>query len=170
MSTGPVTVARVTRPGHPFEGRELRELGRMRRHGALELILELPDGSKSMIPAAWTDHAEPATDGGGTPVGEPTLGRICDLLELTRIVAGLLPSAVSGVVDTDITEQVEACPGKETPDAEPARAEPSVAGAARRRPRRGGAAAGRRGRGGGGGAGPTDRGSGTALSAGGEPR
>ncbi|MDT3445733.1 MULTISPECIES: DUF5372 family protein [unclassified Pseudofrankia] len=158
----------MTRPGHPFEGRELRVLGRMRRHGALELILELPDGSKSMMPAAWTDQAEPAADGGGTPVGEPTLGRICDLLELTRVVAGLLPSAVSGVVDVDIREKVEACPRKEAPDAVPARAEPSVAGAARGRPRRGGAAAGRRGRGGGGAAGPADRGSGAALFDGGE--
>jgi hypothetical protein len=29
----------------------------MHRHGQLELILVLPDGSKSLIPAAWTDLA-----------------------------------------------------------------------------------------------------------------
>jgi hypothetical protein len=28
----------------------------MRRHGAVELLLVLPDGSKSLVPAAWTDH------------------------------------------------------------------------------------------------------------------
>jgi hypothetical protein len=29
----------------------------MHRHGQLELILVLPDGSKSLIPAEWTDLA-----------------------------------------------------------------------------------------------------------------
>ena len=30
-------------------------LGQRRRQGQLELLLVLPDGSKSLIPAAWTD-------------------------------------------------------------------------------------------------------------------
>ena len=42
------------RPRHPLAGRELRVLGGMRRHGRLELLLVLPDGSKRLIPAAWT--------------------------------------------------------------------------------------------------------------------
>jgi hypothetical protein len=29
--------------------------GSLRRHGRLELLLVLPDGSKSLVPAAWTD-------------------------------------------------------------------------------------------------------------------
>ena len=41
----PATVL-VTRPRHPLEGRELRVLGGMHRHGRLELLLVLPDGSK----------------------------------------------------------------------------------------------------------------------------
>ncbi len=49
------SVVVVTRRRHPLEGQSLRELGRMRRHGRLELLLVLPDGSKSLIPAAWTD-------------------------------------------------------------------------------------------------------------------
>ncbi|WP_131803182.1 DUF5372 family protein, partial [Parafrankia colletiae] len=73
-----VFTVRLTRPGHPFDGCELRVLGRMRRHGALELVLELPDGSKSMMPSAWTDHADPAADGEALPAEEPTLGRIAD--------------------------------------------------------------------------------------------
>ncbi len=135
----------------------------MRRHGALELILELPDGSKSMIPAVWTNQAEPAADGQEVPAGEPTLGRVTDLLDLTRIVASLVPSAVSGVVDADITGQVAACPRKEAPDAEPAAATPSAARTARGGARRGGAAPGRRGRGSGEPAGPADRDRGPAL-------
>ena len=30
-------------------------LGWMHRHGSLELLLVLPDGTKSLIPAEWTD-------------------------------------------------------------------------------------------------------------------
>ena len=48
----------VTRERHPLAGRELRVLGGMRRHGQLELLLVLPDGSKSLVPAAWTGWAE----------------------------------------------------------------------------------------------------------------
>jgi hypothetical protein len=158
-----VFTVRLTRPGHPFEGCELRVLGRMRRHGALELILELPDGSKSMMPAAWTDHAEPAADGESLPAEEPTLGRITDLLDLTWIVSSLLPRVVSEVVEADINEQVEGCPRQEAPDADPAAVEPAAAAppadrAARGGARRGGAAAGRGGRGGGRPARPADRG------------
>ena len=47
----------ITRVRHPLEGRELRVLGGMRRHGRLELLLVLPDGSKSLVPAAWTSAA-----------------------------------------------------------------------------------------------------------------
>jgi hypothetical protein len=48
----------ITRARHPLEGRSLPVLGRMRRHGRLELLLVLPDGSKRLIPQVWTD-AEP---------------------------------------------------------------------------------------------------------------
>ena len=56
---------RLTRPRHPFEGRPLPVLGSMLRHGALELLVVLPDGSKRLIPAAWTD-LEPAPGGDGS--------------------------------------------------------------------------------------------------------
>ncbi len=45
----------IIRPRHPLHGRELRVLGRMRRHGVRELLVEIPDGSKRLIPASWTD-------------------------------------------------------------------------------------------------------------------
>ncbi len=37
----------------------------MRRHGAVELLLVLPDGSKSLVPAAWTDAKASGADGEG---------------------------------------------------------------------------------------------------------
>jgi hypothetical protein len=68
----------ITRPQHPLVGRSLPVLGRMRRHGRVELLLVLPDGSKRLIPRAWTD-AEPDTP--DTPCGQAvTLGSLADLL------------------------------------------------------------------------------------------
>jgi hypothetical protein len=58
----------------------------MRRHGAVELLLVLPDGSKSLVPAAWTDADPPAADGAASAV---TLGSLSDLLQACDLVADL---------------------------------------------------------------------------------
>jgi len=88
----------ITRPRHPLEGRELRVLGGMRRHGRLELLLVLPDGSKRLIPAEWTSqHADGGAGHGGESAG--TLGSVADLL-----AASVLVSAFS-VRDRDEREQ-----------------------------------------------------------------
>ena len=81
----------VTRRRHPLEGQSLRELGRMRRHGRLELLLVLPDGSKSLIPAAWTDldRAADSTDTDADAV-VATLGSLADLLAGCVVVADLV--------------------------------------------------------------------------------
>ena len=80
----------VTRPRHPLAGRELRVLGGMRRHGRLELLLVLPDGSKRLIPAEWTSqHAAGAADGGAGHGGEGAgaLGSVADLLAASALVS-----------------------------------------------------------------------------------
>jgi len=81
----------VTRPRHPLEGRELRVLGGMRRHGRLELLLVLPDGSKRLIPAEWTSqHADGGAAGGGAGHGgwgAGTLGSVADLLAASVLVS-----------------------------------------------------------------------------------
>lgn len=63
----------IRRLGHPLHGRELRVLGGMRRHGAWELLVVLPDGSKRLIPASWTDLDSEA--GAEAADGPGTLGR-----------------------------------------------------------------------------------------------
>jgi hypothetical protein len=85
-----VTSVVITRRRHPLEGRSLRVLGRMRRHGRLELLLVLPDGSKSLLPAAWTDLDGAAADPGidGQP-GAATLGSLTDLLQAAAVIAAL---------------------------------------------------------------------------------
>jgi hypothetical protein len=83
-----VSTVRLTRPRHPFEGQPLPVLVRMRRHGEVELLVVLPDGSKRLVPAAWTDLEGPpgVTDAGGGPA---TLGSVADLLELSVLVSDL---------------------------------------------------------------------------------
>src|SRR5215211_3046048 len=86
---GRMTSVVVTRRRHPLEGLSLRELGRMRRHGRLELLLVLPDGSKSLIPAAWTDLGR-AADSTDTDTVLATLGSLADLLAACVVVADLV--------------------------------------------------------------------------------
>ena len=45
----------ITRPHHPFQGQSLEVLRQARMPGGLQFVLILPDGSKSLIPADWTD-------------------------------------------------------------------------------------------------------------------
>ena len=58
----------------------------MRRHGVLELLVVLPDGSKALMPSGWTDAQ--ATD---RVADAGTLGCLRDLLDAVRVVAALLP-------------------------------------------------------------------------------
>ena len=83
-----MTSVLVTRPRHPLQGRTLDVLGQMRRHGRVELLLVLPDGSKSLIPAAWTDLGD---DGNGPAeqVAALTLGSLADLLHADTLVSAL---------------------------------------------------------------------------------
>ena len=87
MTAAQPDTVRLTRPQHPFDGRQLPVLGSMRRHGAAELLVVLPDGSKRLIPAAWTDLESPLARHGGD--GPATLGAVADLLGLSVLVSGL---------------------------------------------------------------------------------
>lgn len=86
-----MTAVTITRRRHPLEGHTLRVLGRMRRHGTDELLLELPDGSKSLVPAAWTDLTADAGETDATA----TVGTVGDLLAAVAVVATLL-ARISG--------------------------------------------------------------------------
>jgi hypothetical protein len=71
----------------------------MRRHGAVELLVVLPDGSKTLIPADFTDAVAAVAE-----PGTATVGSVEDLVGLTVVVGSLLAlsssaSAVGGVVD-----------------------------------------------------------------------
>jgi len=80
-----VTTVTITRRRDPLEGHSLQALGRLRRHGGLELLVVLPDGSKRLIPAVWTD-----LDADGDRVeAAATLGALGDLLAACALVSAL---------------------------------------------------------------------------------
>ncbi len=77
----------ITRPRHLLHGLRLRVLGGMRRHGARELLVELPDGSKRLVLASRTDLDPAAGEQAGD--GPGTLGSAADLLGLSVLVSAL---------------------------------------------------------------------------------
>jgi hypothetical protein len=76
-----------------LQGKKLAILGWHHRHGKLQLTLVLPDGTKSFIPAAWTDldtgkaQDHQFTDKQSTA---RVLGSIFHLLHARKIVDALL--------------------------------------------------------------------------------
>src|SRR5947209_72958 len=89
----------ITRERHAFEGQSLAVVSSIRRRGVLLVLVVLPDGSRSLIPANWTDwNAEqarrtPADDAGGAH----DLGRLGDLLQLRKIIDALYDRPVESV-------------------------------------------------------------------------
>ena len=81
----------IIRPRHAFEGRLLEVLNTIHRKGELYLILVLPDGSKSMVRADWTDFVSVT---GPRPTlsvhATAKLGSVEDLLHARAITDALL--------------------------------------------------------------------------------
>lgn len=81
----------VTRAHHAYEGQSLAVHGRVHRHDRAHLLLVLPDGSRSLIPAAWTNlqpDEQVAVAGATPPIA--TLALLSDLLQARSIVDALL--------------------------------------------------------------------------------
>lgn len=79
----------LIRRRHPLEGQVLRVLGWSHRQGQLHLLLVLPDGSRSWIPAFWTD-LKTARDKAPAVIGSQTLASLNQLLHTRTIVDALL--------------------------------------------------------------------------------
>src|SRR5271167_1913643 len=96
------------RERHPFEGRVLLALGAVHRRGGALLLVVLPDGSRSLIPAGWTDLAampvaEPAA---ATEDGRPhSLARLVDFLHARTILDALLSRVPSPRPNPATTEE-----------------------------------------------------------------
>ena len=82
----------ILRERHPFEGRSLVVMSAIKRGGTLLLLLVLPDGSRSLIPASWTDWAGTAEDDSSSRSKhrDSCLASLTDLLHARGIVDALL--------------------------------------------------------------------------------
>jgi hypothetical protein len=94
----------ITRERHAFEGQSLAAISSIRRRGVLLVLVVLPDGSRSLIAAEWTDWSPEQADRTPADVGDGDhdLGRLGVLLHLRKII-----DALSG-------RHVESAPRKET--------------------------------------------------------
>ena len=83
---------RVVRNGHAFEGHELAVISRSKRGGQLYLLLKLPDQSRSLIPASWTDLQARADVGpiNGAAPPQALLATMEDLLKARNVIDTML--------------------------------------------------------------------------------
>jgi hypothetical protein len=77
----------IIRPAHPFEGKTLNLLGSTHRKNRLLLLLILPDGSKSLVPADWTNLN--CTSEFINNKETTTLGSLSELLQLRTVADAL---------------------------------------------------------------------------------
>ena len=96
---------KITRPHHPFEGKSLAVFGSRRQQGRLHLILVLPDGSRSLIPAEWTDVHGCATP----PTCNTGVASVEDLLRSRRVVDALQRRLATNVGETHNFNVESAC-------------------------------------------------------------
>ena len=79
---------------HPLQGQLLAVLGWTHRHGTLHLTVVLPDGTRSLIPAAWMDlqmHKDQKLPRKSKEQSKPSgLGSVLNLLHACKIVDALL--------------------------------------------------------------------------------
>ena len=125
---------KILRERHPFEGRVLQALGAVHRRGVALLLVVLPDGSRSLIPAGWTDLA-------AMPVAEPaaatengrlhSLARLVDFLHARTILDALLSRVPSPRPNPATTE--ESCRATDSGASRAARAAGNAGRAARPR-------------------------------------
>src|ERR1700730_5310985 len=88
----------ITRERHAFEGQSLAVISSIRRRGVLLVLVVLPDGSRSLIPANWTDwNAAQARRTPADDAGAQDLGRLGDLLHLRKVIDALYGRHVESV-------------------------------------------------------------------------
>jgi len=82
----------VIRKRHAFEGQTLAVISSIKRRGVLLMLVILPNGSRSLIPAAWTDWRDADVNASLSDDIDDTssLGKLGDLLQLGKVIDALL--------------------------------------------------------------------------------
>lgn len=116
----------VTHPGHPLVGRSLPVARRYRERGERLWVIELPDGSRQYIPAAWctplatAESAAVTHDRHGVPqqpkegASPLSLAGLRDLAALVRRLQGRV-AARGGEPNEDVGVAREETPGEADP-------------------------------------------------------
>jgi hypothetical protein len=84
----------VIRKRHAFEGQKLAVISSIKRRGVLVVLVVLPNGSRSLIPAAWTDWRD--ADANASVCDDDdvddtsSLGKLDNLLQLGKVIDALL--------------------------------------------------------------------------------
>jgi hypothetical protein len=104
----------VIRRRHAFEGQTLSVIHAIKRRGALLVLVILPNGSRSLIPAAWTDwrggDASPSDD---DIDHSSSVGKLGDLLALRKVIDALLSRAPESAPHVESSHAAE--PGVSRP-------------------------------------------------------
>ncbi len=100
----------VTRKRHPFEGCRLPVIRSLTRRGVLEFLVILPDGSRTLIPVAWTDR-----NGCQNAELMSLVSNDRDAAENLCTISDLLKAR--GVTDALLSRLVESAPEQEGDDA-----------------------------------------------------
>lgn len=94
----------MRRPQHPLEGQRLEIFREVRRGGKDQLLVILPDGTRSLIPASWTDYACDASRHGSRD--ETRIGTTSQLFSARVVVDALLRRlpASEGEIEASLQE------------------------------------------------------------------
>jgi hypothetical protein len=80
----------IIRERHAFEGQTLAVISSIKRRGVLLVLVILPNGSRSLIPASWTDWRDlHDTETSDDVIHAPALGKFGDLLQLRKVIDAL---------------------------------------------------------------------------------
>ena len=83
----------IIRERHAFEGQTLAVISSIKRRGVLLVFVILPNGSRSLIPASWTDwidhHNTETSSSSDDVIHAPALGKFGDLLQLRKVIDAL---------------------------------------------------------------------------------
>jgi hypothetical protein len=100
----------VIRKRHAFEGQTLAAISSIKRRGVLLVLVILPNGSRSLIPAAWTDWRDADTNAslGDDDIDRTSsLGKLGDLLQLGKVIDALLSRHVESAPHVESSHAAE---------------------------------------------------------------
>ena len=102
----------IVRKGHAFDGQNLAAIGSLSRRGVLFVLVSLPDGSRSLIPAKWTDWEGKGFEDSVSSDHSTTanhLARLNDLLHLRKVLDAVQSRLDQRALPVERPDATETC-------------------------------------------------------------